>query len=680
MLTAVLLYSSGGTFTVCIVKLPYQDQAEEVFNKQLKLGVKRMYNKKTKWKISEIGTPISCSIYLDDRFVEIDGKIKLYTTASGNPCLLNIYNITDDCLEHTAELSGSQHCWSHGIDSKGRLYIAPQDKAKLFRYSPDTKQLEDLGGIFNQVAAYQISFDENDNAYMGTFPDGLVVRYDERTGVFSNYEQLAKGHSYVHSLAYYNGYLYAGTAAIGAKLFRLNIDTGEKKEIYFPDKYSKEKIESIYAMTKVGKYLFLYIFYGEEHLLLIYDLVLDEWTKVEVKGFGGLFVSPLVNGKNYFSVYDEFWSFDPVTHHIENTGLPAPSQGKGFGSFCLNNGKKETLAVLNHFGPELMLVNFEDKKMRRIPMRERLKGGNLTLTTIEQGGDRELYIGAYMGSRGSVYNIDTGDFRTIFLDQAEGMVKANNDMYFGVYPGGRIYRYDTKKKPDTPELIHRIGQEQDRPFAMFFEENKLYVGTVPGYNKLGGALSIYDMISDKWQTFRNVVEDQSICGLVCKKKLIYGATSIWGGLGAEPIQTSAKIFVWDTVENTKLCEFEPQIEGIDGSLDKIGGISFLPDGLLWCVGRKLRQAAIFALDIDTFEVKKSIVLQLRKALNPWRPNYLHFCSDGRLYTNVDGILAIDLYSLEYEKAVDEQVGQLALAENGNLYFGAGIYLKKLELL
>ena len=57
------------------------------------------------------------------------------------------------------------------------------------------------------------------------------------------------------------------------------------------------------------------------------------------------------------------------------------------------------------------------------------------------------------------------------------------------------------------------AQDQDRPYGMVNADGKLYIGTMAGYGKLEGALSVYDPETGGCTTWKSPVPEQSIVSL-----------------------------------------------------------------------------------------------------------------------------------------------------------------------
>src|SRR5690606_39178790 len=141
--------------------------------------------------------------------------------------------------------------------------------------------------------------------------------------------------------------------------------------------------------------------------------------------------------------------------------------------------------------------------------------------------------------------------------------------------------YDTNQPWITGTNPKNLGRAtgQDRPFGGIgvAAKNKVFFGTVPGYGQNGGELIEFDAgNNDQLTTYGQVVANHSIITLAYQGGKLFGGTSIWGGLGINPVATEAKLFVWDIDGKTKLHEFVP-VAGAKAITCLING----NDGNIW---------------------------------------------------------------------------------------------------
>src|SRR5690606_15318454 len=134
--------------------------------------------------------------------------------------------------------------------------------------------------------------------------------------------------------------------------------------------------------------------------------------------------------------------------------------------------------------------------------------------------------------------------------------------YFGNYPKARFNVYDTSAewsiKDKNPKQVGSV-HGQDRPFGALAVPslNKVFFGTVPEYGINGGALVEIDGTTDNIVSHGEVVQKQSVITLAFQDNMLVGGCSIWGGLGIQPVEKEAKLFVWDPVKKQKVFEVVP---------------------------------------------------------------------------------------------------------------------------
>lgn len=614
-----------------------------------------------------------------------------YTTADGG--IFNVVDIKQNKLLFTAQLGEVTQAWTHSQAPDGTVYIAglaAKNEGELWSYAPSTRQVKKLGTPAAGEQVWSSTVDSAGNVYIGTFASesipGRIVKYDAAAGQFVDFGQVDSECGYVRSMAYYEGYIYAGLGVSG-KVYRINIETKEKEEITgeVPQIIGKESIKDVkfcYDMAVVGDYLFARFDEGAENTLLFYDLKNQQWLDKKVGklkdgsaddfgtfGFGQV---PVYNNKAYVIRNRQIHEIDLNSFEVRATGIPFLSAWRGGAFIEFDNPALPgaSLVTLKRNGI-IFIANMENNTSKELPCVMEAKP--LALHNLGKGPDGNLYMTTYPGGpRGSKFDPRTGIFSSYLHGQAEGMIAGNgNDMYFGIYPGAVIQRMDTETLQIETLFNLKDVYEQDRPYIMQFVEDKLLIGTIPDYKKLGGSLTIYDTNTLERETFRNIVQDQSIVGIAYRDGKIYGSTSVRGGLDIQPAAEKAKMFVWDIAGKTKVTEFELNFPELDKP-PMISGLTFDKDGLLWGAV----DGIIFAMKPDTYEVVK------RKNLYPniknrgmWRPVHIIFGEDGLLYTDIGGKLTVaDPETLDYVTLVGTgaEVDFIALAKDGqgneNIYF------------
>jgi hypothetical protein len=617
-----------------------------------------------------LGSLIQSVAVYDSAYGNEDGREMMYTTTSGNPAIFQVIDLKSQDVLRTYPLEGTGAVWTHITVPNGNVYIG--GNGHLYEYSPVTKEVRDVGGIGESVV-YGLSYDEQGRVYFGSFPNAKAGRYDPKTGEMKDYGSVAPGESYSRSTAYLNGYLYLGIG-VENRIVKLNVESGEYETIEVPDHVVPGS--SVWQLDAAGKYIIAGVG-GGSNTLLFYNTETGEWSDkyyTNNKGLRLIYGQPGSN-KVYFLQGNKLKEVDLNTLEAVDTGVV-------FGTFLRNTTWVELdndpdfpgkSLVTVQFGGQVTFMNLQTKKVKTIQYP--LAGNPIPIQTLEKGPDGNLYLSGYPGGKGAVYNPEKNENKNFTLGQAEGMVPLENKMYFGVYSGATIFEMDVANPVLSTKQIYDIPN-QDRPFIMTAAKSKLYIGTIPDYGHLGGSLTVLDPASvQDTVVYPNVVHNQSIAGLAEVNGKLFGSTTVAGGLGIDPTETAAKIFVWDMEKGEKVTEFVPDIPGVTVQPKMISGMSLGPDGLLWSAAG----GTIFAMDPETLEIVKSKnVYPEVKDYGRWRPIHIRWSEDGLMYTNLAGNLTvIDPDSLEYETLAKTEL--MTIGDDGNIYYADKANLMKIEV-
>ncbi|UNK17343.1 cohesin domain-containing protein [Paenibacillus sp. N3/727] len=627
----------------------------------------------------DLGVPVSRVAVSDAVVGKEDGRDVFYTTVNGDTAIFNVVDVMDNKLIRSFPLDGTQQSWRHTIAPDGTVYIggittSGQTKGDLWAYSPLTKTVQNLGEpIKGEKSIWTLTTDEKGNVYGGTFQSGKVFKYDPVNKKFRDYGSMVQGQEYVRSIAYHEGYVYAGIGTKG-DVVRLNVETGEKQVI--SDGVAAllgveaSAVPFAYDMTVVNE--LLVVKFGDPAMtLLFYDLITKEWLPHKVgKDAGG------VTGAGVFS-FNQLVARDnklyvPANGHVTEVNLDTfetrltaikygtSFRGAGWVEFD-TNGKEQSFATMKGNG-DYSIFNVVDETIENFP--SVLQGQPNPIHNIEQGPDEKLYMSGYPGGIAAQFDPVTLKYTMFVLEQAEGMIAHGNDMYFGVYPGGHVYKADTTQSVPKAEKVFTIGDHQDRPYIMKTMEDKIMIGTIPDYGQLGGALTIYDPVTDKHEVFRDIVKNQSIVGLAYKDGYIYGSTTVHGGLGISPSERSAKMFVWDVANKKKVTEFTLDIPGLSNP-PMISGLTVGLDGNIWGGVNGI----LFKLDPKTYELidYKNIYSDINN-YGMWRPYHSYWSKDGLLYMDLaDRITIIDPKTMDHVRLVPDsmEVKFMNIAKDAN---------------
>ncbi|ALS29910.1 quinonprotein alcohol dehydrogenase-like domain-containing protein [Paenibacillus sp. 32O-W] len=651
----------------------------------------------------DLGAPIAVRQTFDAAFGVEDGANVMYTTVSGSPsagesAIFNVVDIDNEKLLRSFPLAGVASSWTHVRVPNGEVFIGTT--SKVFVYSPETKQVRDLGiPIPGTGSIYSLVHDEEGNVYGGIYSPtagGRVFKIDGQT-----YEMTdllgrpvdngeapgddGKSEMYVRSLAYHNGYLYAGTGSANGRVWKIDLATKETASIGMPElpdayKSKENSMQFVYGLTVVGDEL--YVFWNGTFTMHVYNMKNGEWRDKTIENVRGLLaVTPEHNGKVYTNKRDKYmWEIDVETLEERQVIYFDGSIRSSAWLHVANQPEFPGIAMVTvSYDGAAVLYDPPNGKMRQ--MNALVDSQAINIQALETGPDGKLYMSSY-GDGGAQYDPAANRFVNFPLPQSEGIGSLGDTVYFGVYPKAQILAYDTTTPLSTtaaPAHLFDVGEAQDRPFVVTAGAGKLYIGTIPGYGELGGAITVYDPDASAsegrpvYEVFRNVVENQSISGLLYANGLIYGSTTVHGGLGSVPAADKAKLFVWDPAAKRKAAEWEPQLEGKSASNGMISGLTLGPDGLIWAA----MDGVIFAFDPVTKEIVKSRNLYPSVTnYSSWRPIHQRWGADGLLYSDVAGrLVVLNPDTLEFRE-LSPQVVLFTLDEQDNVYAAKATRLYK----
>ncbi|WP_042462035.1 FIMAH domain-containing protein [Neobacillus dielmonensis] len=621
------------------------------------------------------------------------GDDELYYATNGSPATFYATDAKTGKKIFSQDLPGSDVVWAMVIGADGNVYFAGTYNGILYRYVVKEKRLEQLGKNPSDNWVWQLEASRDGKIYGATYPNAKVFEYDIESAQFTDLGTFYEGQQYARGLGITDKSLFVGTGTT-AYLMKMDLATRERTEIKLPITGQSTQISNIW---EYGNNIF--VAYGTS-LVTIDKTTGEEKNTMDYQDentFDGLISSPSPYDENIIYYINknnqQLWTYDMTTHKqakVEPTVQLPASPAKAM-RWIKDESGKDVLAILHHqieyslFDPatNTVKVSYPEVDMQ-----------GLLMQSLEIGDDQKIYMGGYQGSFG-VYDTSIDQYILHERDphQIEGIGFLNGDVYLGTYGGARIFKYDPDLpfnytdggSGNNPEMVQDIGDDQSRPFTFTSGDNKLFVGTISDYGKLGGALTIYDAKTDKWNTIRNIIKDQSIIGLAYLDGTVFGGSTTAGGLGIDPTEPIAKMFEYDVKTGTHEV-FDLHVKGLVKP-EMIGELSVGPDGNLWGVAWGLDEkgaynTVIFAMNPDTREILKST--ELYKGVNrgsQWRPFFIRWDQQGYLYTTAGRQLTvIDPKTMKSKQLVTGNVQLMDLDKEGNIYYTADANLYQLPVL
>jgi hypothetical protein len=505
----------------------------------------------------------------------------------------------------------------------GSIYVGTLPNAHLLRLDPGTGALVDLGRpSASETFVWDMAFAQDGKLYGGTQPNGHLFSYDPANGGFVDLGRLDPTQSYVRFVAASDdGFVYAGLGSTAMDVVAYEIATGKRQSL-------------LPAISRTAGFANVYR--------------ADDGRVYAVAGSTTFSLSGFV-----------------ATPTTTPPARPYPNR--------LRDGSRLKLD-----GRDLVVVGPDGKTVHR-PYR--YPGRELPLYRIGLGPDGKLYGSSVLPAW--LVRIDPGKGRlepvgALGDGEVYQFVAQGNRLLMGGYGvGAPVLSYDPAQPFDggpsgrnpTVESAPGVDPSWRPQGAVQGPDGKAYLGATPGYGKLGGPLVRWDGKSSGVEVFPSVVPDQSVVSLSRWGSFIVGGTSIQGGGGTKPTQTSAVLFVWDpATRNTTLTVVPvpgaPAIENVvvtpaglalgiaehrlfvvDLTRRKVvfvkelpfrggviySGMAIGPDGRIWGLAAA-KEAGIFVVDPASYDVK--LVAQAPEPITAGlvlRDGALFFASGARVY-------------------------------------------------
>lgn len=513
----------------------------------------------------------------------------LATVVNGNPGQLYVFNLEDFSCLFKVSLENAQGAMNLEITKEGIIVVGTFDNGGIYLVNPVRETVNQFENVIEDSFVYGLA-DDVSYIYGGGFPNCKLWRMTKNEYEIEPIITIDTNEKYLRSIIKDEEYFYLGVGT-HPKFYKFNISNQELTEIDMGEDLKnisgsvlnlKDTGDHIIGVIDRINYIFVYTKLNEEVRFYknYHDFV---YLANKIYMFYGKKIDVLSLNDN------------TVTHFANNF-----TQSYRKVSLLTKNNKKSFITITGD--GQLILYDIKNKELHIKKLD--IDGEQTIIQSIKSSSNGLIFLGGYQSGGLTILDSDTEHFDEYKgIHQIEGMTFKDNEAFLGVYPGGHLYKCTLSEdgKDNYLEYLFQIGDEQDRPFAMENTEGKIFIGTVPISGILGGALTVYSTTDSKRQTYRNLIESQSIVSLVYHKGLLYGGTSIWGGMGQKPVAKEAKVFIWD-VEKEKLIHSFVPIPGEKAITDLVVDHG----GYLWGLTRTL----LFKLNpvdynvIETIEVEK----------------------------------------------------------------------------
>jgi streptogramin lyase len=534
----------------------------------------------------------------------------LYTVILGNPAVLSIVDLNTGKVVKSLPLPETSGAWGVKVSTDNTVYLGAYNKGLLYRYSPETGELKNLGHpIKSQDAVlYPMDAMPDGKIYGGTYPSGHAYEFDPKTEQFRDLGDMTTTSEKERWIRVTvadprNNKLYFG---IGnqPQLVEYDLTTGSKRDLLAPE-YAD--ITSVYDLNVAGGRLFCRKETANPYEYFVLDVATSKMvtvTNADTGEKGRVFinmsrglspVSPAGNKMYYSDDKRRLCEYDLDTNTVRALGFNTGSALTGYAFVNLNDPEWPGYTLVGTVGNQPRIYKYNLQTGKGVTQTVDLPGQPVNIHDIITGPDGSIYTGGYLAGNMGRYDPTTGSVRHLEgSGQTEGLAVIGDRVYLGTYPDARIFEYDIRSawdprasgKSNPASIFDLTNNEripgytsQDRPWAMAGSDElkKLFVGTTPKNGMLGGVLAVWDAKTRKEpEVYWNLVPDQSIVSLLVKDGLVYGGSSVWGGMGVEPRAKEAELFIWDPVQKKKIFSLPPVAGKTSVSVLHAG-----PDGNVW---------------------------------------------------------------------------------------------------
>ena len=424
----------------------------------------------------------------------INGREELYFATNGDPATFYAVDAETGERLFSEPLPGSDTIWGIVAASDGNVYFSGTNNGILYRYIPEDKRIEELGENPSDEWVWQLVSSDDGVIYGATYPNSKVFSYDIATGTFEDLGTIDPNEQYARGIGVTDDYIYVGIGT-HTNLYRIDRKTGLKEQVPIPNQGQSGSIANIEAYG--GK---LFLRRGGSTVF-----VLDEETHEHLNTFnynGEIAApSPIDPDRLYYKYGTDLFFYDLSANEVVEVEDAPGFPDAGIKRFAWieteadDGNTRHLLAGVTNFTEYFLYDPLTNEKENIYPD---IVPQGIAIHSLEFGVNDKLYMGGYHRAM-SIYNPETNEIEhnNSWMQQSEGIGFMNGKVYFGTYGSAQIYRYDPSKPFDfgptadfNPGLVKDIGDAQDRPFTLTSGDNKLFIGTIPGYGELGGALTI----------------------------------------------------------------------------------------------------------------------------------------------------------------------------------------------
>ncbi|MGW4798227.1 PQQ-binding-like beta-propeller repeat protein [Nonomuraea sp. NPDC004297] len=462
------------------------------------------------------------------------------------PNVVGAWDLTQDKVTAHHEIPTGVGIWAMckvGTD----VYVGTHTRSDLYK-------IDTLTGTTTKVAEYPdpyiwtMAASPDGKVFMGMSQPGRVVEYDPATGLSRDLGQPAPGEAYVRGIEADATHVYAGVGS-NAHLVAIDRRTGETRDLLPAEVADRDWVSSM-AISDT------HVAGGMNSLAEL--IVLEKadpaaYKVVKATAPGEKYVVSVLihDGWVYFAGRPSgtFYRYQIATGAYEVLGVPFPEAA--------------TVRILEHgglvYGIQDPGVFVYDPATGAIDYVSHVQKGFRAAPeepmSVHSDGAR-VYVGGKGGC--DVHDLATRKVTRLSIPgEPKTVMTVKDTTYLGVYTQGALYSH--RAGDAEVKLLFRTGHNQDRPKDLVHDQRTglIVMSTQPEPGHQNGALDVYDPRTKKLDTYRPIVERQTVFSLTAQRGTVYLGTSTQEGLGAPPVTPTARLAAFDLRTRRVLWEIEP---------------------------------------------------------------------------------------------------------------------------
>jgi len=576
--------------------------------------------------VTDLGSQVTkpASYLAADVGVDADGRSVIFSVATGassTPPQLVVTDAVTREVRHSLPLQGATGSWTVQQDPATRtVYIGTYGSAALYAWNPGDTAVRKVGAlpISGAGMVYGIDHGRDGRIYGGTwgeptagYPGAQLWTYSPEDGFSKFGPVLTTDAFYTKAVAYEDSThtIWAGTATKG-HLYGCT-EAGECTD--FTSLLGPKTLAHIGVYNIVANDGYVMAWGGDSN-----SRGEDEITVIKVAVVDGKIVAERVTVIDQTVYYGPSDVHDGKLYYMHSTGdwpmysydLATGVETKLEGGAKVASRKWRIVELNDPEWPGFTVVGWTSNGTiyRRNLTTGKVDDGRATgqpvmateLNTVTTGPDGRLWTAGYLtGGLGSVAPMLPGSVESFAKGgQAEGLISYRGRIYQGIYPYGRIDSFTPEevRSGAAPKVECTIGANQNRPYGLLGHGDRVYFGSQADYGTDVGAFGWLDLTTGTCTTLSEEVGHYSVNRLAASGGKVYGGTNIYVAYDGLPVETEAKLLVFD--EATQQLRLNPlPVRGIKS----IDALATAPDGLVWAYAG----GWVFVIDPSTDEVVRS---------------------------------------------------------------------------